>query len=411
VHTRTHAPAGDAGIGPDAHASFWSSLPDAAFFADGPAAPVQHVYMYGVVDADSLRRLRADIEDACRGAVDPASGVQLAPRPIVLHVNSPGGSMFAGFSMMSVLNECRAPLCACVDGISYSAGTFVSVLAPYRVMAPMATCLVHDYASVLLGKGDDLRFQVGEADAGLAVVRDMYTRRTRGACGPAQLDELMQRDLVLDAPRCLALGICDRVLDASASAPANSGAHEHERRTRLPTLVVLRKTNLNHVRFECAATGDHALGAVLQLSALLGAGAALKPVVLHADGLSCLSSVTDHVAPLAARVQALAGLVDTYGVVDTHIDLVNLLPILLCRRRIMYTHARVRIHLVYDRAWAWMLRDSTANTAQMLDAIRAVLRAHTRLPAELVDAIDRKRTLLSAEDCLRWGVVDELVSV
>lgn len=386
----------------DEAVAFFSKLPDTAFFANGPGAPVQHVYMYGIVDEDTLQQLRVDIDDACRGLED-ADGNYQSPRPIVVHINSPGGDVDAGLSMMSVFNESRVPICVCVDGISYSAGTFLSILAPYRVMTPLASSLVHDYATFFFGKGDDLSFYQGEAARFMSFIRDMYLRRTR--IGASRLDELMKRDLMLDASTCKDLGVCDRVLTSlgtTADGPPRSPS------SLLPTSLVLRKTNLNHVRFTCSELDDYARAAAERLDAMLGA-TMLKPCVLHADGLSCLTSLTDHVAPLVARVVALNASTDTFGVIDTHIDIVNLLPILACKRRIMYSHANVRVHLLYKKRWAWMLRDAFANTTAMLDQIRAMLRARTKLPAKIVESIDRQRYLFSAEDCLRYGIVDEVV--
>ena len=387
------------GSSPTGAAAAFASLPAEAFFASGPGAPLQHVYMYGRVSQDSLRKLRADIDAACRGGVDDA-GNEVAPRPIVLHINSPGGNAMAGISMMSVFSETRVPICACVDGISASAATFLSVLAPYRVMAAGATCLVHDYASFMLGKREDLLFEVSVVGEALTdTIKRMYLRRSR--LTPSQLDELMQRDLLLDAGRCLRSGLCDRVLEAQPSAAARKAPS-------LPLAVALRKTNLNHVRFECGDVDDYALGVAQRLDALLGAQM-LKPVVLHADGMACLGSVTDHVVPTAQRVACLSSLTETYGVIDTHVDLVNVLPLLHCRQRVMYSHAAVRVHMVYEQGFGWMLRDAVANTDLMLDLVRTMLRARTHAPAELVDGLDRRRFLLSAADCLRYGLVDTVI--
>ena len=384
-----------------AAAAVFGSMPTEAFFTSGPGAPFQHVYLYGGVSVESLKQLRSDIDTACRGTVD-AAGNEVAPRPIVLHINSPGGGVFSGFSMMSVFNESRVPICACVDGISASAATFVSVLAPYRVIAAGAMCLVHDYAAWDFGKREDLLFSVQvEGETLTAAIKRVYLRRSN--MGAAQLDELMERDLMLDAARSVRLGLCDRVLDAKAlRIPAGV-------RSGLPLEVVLRKTNLNHIRFDCANVADFALGAAKRLDELLGAGASLKPVVLHADGMACLSSVSDHVVPIAQRVAAISALTETYGVIDTHVDLVNVLPLLHCHRRVMYSHAAIRVHLVYAREWAWTLRDAVLNTDVMLAAVRAALKAHTKVPAEIVDGLDKKRFLLTAADCLKYGIVDAII--
>lgn len=394
-----------------AAARFFSALSDQAFFT---GEQVQHLYMYGEINDVALVKLRADVDAAARGQTT-AEGVEVAPRPIVLHVNSPGGDMFAGISMMSVFNECRVPICVCIDGLAASAATFVSVLAPYRVMTPLAMSLVHEYFTVNMGKASDLRFRIETADSGFSVAREMYLRRTR--LTPSQLDSLLSRDLLLPATVCAEYGICDRVLTGllpnSGTAAASRGRPASSRPPlppppTMPLSVALRKTNLNHVRFVC--TGDpYAPGAVEQLDALLHAGHDLKPVVVHSDGLGCLTDVPSQLAPVIARLAALSA--PTYGVVDTQVSLDNFLPVLLCSHRVMYAHASVVIHMVYRREFAWLLEDLVVNTRQVLDAVRHLLRTRTRLPADIVDNIHARRTLLSARDCLRYGMVDEIVSV
>lgn len=373
-------------------ASFFSTLPPEAFYANGPGSPVQHVYMYGPVSAESLRELRMDIDQACRGTVD-MSGKEAAPRPIVLHINSPGGDAFSGISMMSIFNESRVPICACVDGISASAATFLSVLAPYRVFAEGAVCLVHDYASFEFGKREDLIFSVTVENEMLTnTIKKMYLRHSR--MKPEQLDQLMKRDLLLDADQCVKMGLCERVLKVKGSKLQQAP---------LPLAVALRKTNLNHVRFVC-----NSLGISQQLDELIGTNS-LKPVVLHADGMACIYSVLDHVTPIAQRISSLSAVTHTYGVIDTHVDITNVLPLLLCRHRVMYSHAAVRVHLVYSGAWAWTIRDAMANTELMIDRVRSMLREHTKVPADILDGLDRQRYMLTAADCLKYGIVHTVI--
>ena len=181
--------------------------------------------------------------------------------------------------------------------------------------------------------------------------------------------------------------------------------------TGMSTDVVLRKTNLNQVRLVCKDVDDFAVGAARHLDELIGSGPAraLKPVVLHADGLSCLMGVLDQVAPVAVRMAVLSRMTDTYGVIDTRVDVVNLLPILMCRRRVMYKHAYVVVHMLYKSEWGWMLRDAVANTELLMDTIRALLSRRTLLPAEVIANIDKRRFLLGPQDCLKYGIVDQVV--
>jgi hypothetical protein len=237
----------------------------------------------------------------------------------------------------------------------------------------------------------------------MKTIRDMYLRRTR--IGAKALDELMDRDLMLRAERCLELGMCDRVLSLGAPTARPRLA------SGMNTDVMLRKTNLNQVRLECNDVNDFAVGAARRLDELIGSGPArsLKPVVLHADGLSCLMGVIDQVAPVAARMAVLSRMTDTYGIIDTAVDLVNLLPILMCRRRVMYKHAYIVVHMLYFREGSWMIRDAFENTNLVMDMIRELLSRRTQLPADIIANIDKRRILLSPQDCLRYGIVDQII--
>lgn len=388
--------------------SFFSTLPDSAFYAGDQ---VQHLYLYGPINEGALMQLRADVDAASKGQITP-SGVEIAPRPIVLHINSPGGTGEAGMSMMSVFNECRVPICACVDGLSASAATLVSILAPYRVMSPMAWSMVHEYSAQMAGQAEEIRFQVKRADAQLSYIRQMYLARTKMQA--AQLNDLLERDLMLSATTCLELGICDRVLGDLMPSRTTTPAKRKPTQTRraaaasMPLAIALRKTNLNHVRFVCDG-GEYGLGSVQHLDALLRNARDLKPIIVHCDGVACMTDMGIHVSPIVTRIGALP--VTTYGIIDTQVSLENFLPILFCTHRVMYSHASVVIHLVYSAAWAWVLDDMIANTRSQIQNIRALLRAHTRLPADIVDHIHRRRFMLTADECLKYGMVHEVISV
>ena len=103
---------------------FWDALPDADFF--GPK--VRHVYMYSSVSTGSALALRDEL--TC----------SKDRRPIVVHVHSYGGDMDAENWILSMFDRVCVPLCVMVDGVSASAATILSVLAPYRVVTPLSLC-------------------------------------------------------------------------------------------------------------------------------------------------------------------------------------------------------------------------------------------------------------------------------
>ena len=397
---------------------FFRTLPEEAFFG---STAVQHVYFYGGVDSDSVNALKDDIMAASK-----EEGDESEPKPIVLHINSPGGCCFAGLTMMSILNECRVPICVCIDGMSCSAATLISILAPYRVMTRYSTCLVHDYTSSgPEEKGDDIMFESNRMEVWIQRVKQMYLKRTKMTA--KDLDALMSRDLMLDASTCLKLGVVDRVLKME---PLGFEKMFDKRRNNLVVQPnasskallnlqdVLKKNQVNHVRvldipvkingfIDRFTPEAYRIDTVRSLDQLISQGVGLKPVVLH---VSSTQPAWKMEPAVIARISTLSRLTLTYAVIDTHVTLIDFLPALFCHKRVAYAHAAVVVHMIYNSASGWMLRDVVENTSNMMDAMRSVLRERTRLPPDMIDNIHARRFFLDADDMLKNGLVDEIIS-
>ncbi len=75
----------------------------------------------------------------------------------------------------------------------------------------------------------------------------------------------------------------------------------------------------------------------------------------------------------------------------------------------MYSTAMVVMHMVYFVVTAWTLQDIIENTKSMLTMIQDILRERTRLPADIVDNLHSRRVILTAEQCLEYGLVDAVL--
>lgn len=394
---------------------------------------VHHVYLYSEITADSVERLRAQVDELVGKAAGGSSSTPPPPsapapapvqpagtpsgardsaperKPIVVHVNSPGGDLHAGLAMMAVLLECPVPLAVCVDGMSCSAATLLSILAPYRVMTHLSVCLVHEYSAMLVGRRSEIHEETDGLDALFASIRSVYLRRTR--MQPDQLDQMLERDLVLPAATCLKVGICDRVLQEGPGGSERS--KDAAVKGGVPAANALRGafgSPVHHVRLGCE-TWEQMMGlrGVAQLTAAIEAPRAL-PIVLHCDSFSCVPNLWGEVAPAVARLTAYTR-APTYGVIETGVQLMGALPALFCSRRIMYTHATLTMQLQPSMTSSDRLPDAVDNTRMKTDMVLSILRQRTRLPAAVLDRLQAGQLMLTAQDCLRYGVVDELVSV
>lgn len=128
----------------------FSKMKDHDFY--GPK--VQHVFLYGVLTPEKLEMLSQDILAANRDGMQTETATK--PRPIVVHMNSPGGSMEDGLSMRALLGRTKLALCVLVEGMSASAATFISIFAPYRVICKDAVVLLHQYSALVMGQKEVL---------------------------------------------------------------------------------------------------------------------------------------------------------------------------------------------------------------------------------------------------------------
>jgi ATP-dependent protease ClpP protease subunit len=376
----------------DEHAAFWRQLPDHEFF--GPR--VQHVYFYASVQDESVKKLREEVLAACRSERN-AEGTWVDPKPIVIHVNSSGGSMRSEQWLFSLFNQVNVPLCVIVDGMSASASTSLSVMAPYRVGTAHSLSLLHDYSAANPMATREARLvELQSIERLRAMYKRLYLTRTR--ITEPQLESMLRRDIFLDAPTCLRMGVYDRVVRPDRSASVERYAASA---TFLPDAHnLLAKTNWNRVFATCAAEFPQSFDAIL------ASDEQVKPILyVTPGGAEC----ADPNMSLAMIARILSSPVPVFGIVDNEVTWWQLLPVLFCHRRFMYENASLNSSMVYDGVWGSRIKDIVHNAGVMRALITDAVRARAKpTPKLLADLFDRTMSL-SAQECKANGLVDAVI--
>jgi ATP-dependent protease ClpP protease subunit len=111
-------------------------------------------------------------------AADVAAALREAgPGPIDVRLNSPGGDVFQGVAIHTMLARHAGVVTVHVDGLAASAASFIMLAGDRIVMARNAMVMIHDGMTGSYGNGATLRRAADLLDKVSASIADMYAER------------------------------------------------------------------------------------------------------------------------------------------------------------------------------------------------------------------------------------------
>jgi ATP-dependent protease ClpP protease subunit len=153
--------------------------------------------------------------------IDELKQIPDAVQTIRLHVNSPGGDVFAAVQMANALRDQRATkgrrIEAIVEGLAASAASIVIMAGDTVTMGDNALLFVHNPLTGVYGYASDLRKAADELDTIRAAI--IATYRWHSALSDEELGELMDAETWLDADDAITYGLAtDKVEGLRAAA-------------------------------------------------------------------------------------------------------------------------------------------------------------------------------------------------
>lgn len=130
--------------------------------------------------------------------------------PINLYINSYGGSVFAGFSSVDHIMNCKVPVHSVIDGCAASAATIMSVVAEHRYMYRHSFMLIHQISAGSWGKFEELKDDMENNELIMKKIKEIYEEHTK--IPKKQLNEILKHDLWWDAKKCLEYGLIDEII-------------------------------------------------------------------------------------------------------------------------------------------------------------------------------------------------------
>lgn len=168
------------------------------------------IYFYADVSTRTALKFHVLLQEAIEESMKMATLQRGEPVPIIVYINSYGGELHAGLSMMDAIGTSPVPVTTVADGFCASAATFPLMAGNERCMFPHAYVKIHQITTGFWGKFQDMLDEVKNSQAVMKTIKDVYLERS--SMSRRELETLVNQELCLDAEECLRRKIVDRVL-------------------------------------------------------------------------------------------------------------------------------------------------------------------------------------------------------
>ena len=168
------------------------------------------IYFYSPITQRSCFELKNKINELDMKSTIMHVQYKIDPPPIHLHIQSNGGSLFHTLYIVDLIKNLNTPVYTYVDGFAASAATLISVVGKKRFITKNSLMLVHQLSGSDSGKFDELEDQMTNMKVLMNAIKMIYLNNTN--INPLQLNNLLKKDLWLNAEICLLYGLVDEII-------------------------------------------------------------------------------------------------------------------------------------------------------------------------------------------------------
>lgn len=161
-----------------------------------------------------------------------------------IYINSPGGDVFEGNTIMNMLKRKKWIKNVYVDGLAASIASVIAMAGDKIIMPNNAMMMIHNAWTYAAGNSQELRKLADDLDKVNASIRQTYLDKAGDKLDEETLTTLMDNETWLTAQECYDYGLCDQVgEDKSVAAKFDLNTLSNYRNT--PVNYVLRQAKAN----------------------------------------------------------------------------------------------------------------------------------------------------------------------
>lgn len=375
-------------------AKYFTKLKDNDFFSN----KLTHLYLDGEITDKKIDKLFDDIREA-NAAKDA--------KPILIHISSIGGNLQDGMRLINIYNISKLPIATIIDNYCFSIATLLSINSPYRIMTKNGYCLLHEYRiqGYINAERKNLYNIMEKLDTYFKIIIEMYLKRTK--FDKNELIELLKHNLILNYKTCLSKGIVDRVINNNYSK-------------KIKTIDInkyIRDASINNIILSCNIKLNIIDNFIDDINTKNK-----KPCLIYITHFNCednndndkkkedTNTIISIFKPLClvSRIKNIQ--TPTYGIINVPISIENLIPLLYTNRIYMYNNAFIICNLLNAfNNYSLLLDDNIKNTNLIINNIKSILKAKTKMSLTDIDNINKKFIILDAKKSKELGLCHEII--
>ena len=390
------------------------------------SSKANHIYYYGSITNEKTQMFK-DLFLNFNKTNELSSGTKEQPKPIVIHLNSPGGDVRGMNIMDSILFQARVPFCVVIEDLCASASTQLALIAPYRIIIDYSFYLIHDSSGLKFGKtSNSIAFDSFILDQ---AIRYKKLLKLRTKLTEEEIEECFQRDMLFNSKECLKKGIVDRILTFPKIKSYHIGK-ENKGNMSLPISTLLKKTNLNVISINNENI-DSSFSEII--SPLYNIGfmdvknyetfvMALDSQVFHNPNPSQLKTIILQLLPDYLFTDVLRHPLKNIGILfrlalcqkngiplisymEGIQNLSSLTYMLMCPNRISLTPSYISTLFAFrGNEFGWKFIDQIYNTNLMLNEIKRFFKTFSKLPEVFYKNLEKEIMNISPEDQLKYEI-------
>lgn len=133
-----------------------------------------------------------------------------------VYINSPGGDVFAGQTIHSMLKRHKATINVYIDGLAASIASVIAMAGDRVIMPRNAMMMIHNPWTIAMGNAQELRKTADDLDKAGQSMIEAYL--SKASIERDKIAELMEAETWLSAEECLEYGFADEIEDGKQVA-------------------------------------------------------------------------------------------------------------------------------------------------------------------------------------------------